>query len=652
MTAAGAFSFARALWRAYGVRGSVVRALHEVRKKAGWYRAAPRDVAAKALESKIPARWPFVVDAKRVAAATDRDVALARANRVRGGEHQAYRWTWVALPKTVHEWRTHPVTGHHYEIDDPWFTVPHYNPNAGDVKDVWEPARFGWSYDLMRGWMLTGDDSYAAAFWEKFETFIESNPPYRGVHWSCGQETTIRAIAWLWAETTFADAPSSTPARLTALRRALIWSAERVDDAIDYAVYQRNNHGVSETAGLGILGARFLDDEPRAARWLQQGHDLLEAQVLDQFLEDGWYLQHSFNYARLALDQVVFAERALRSRNRGLSRTALGRVAESVKLLADVMDSASGRLPNHGPNDGAYVLPLSTAEYRDYRPSLTAAAVTSGGTLPSRVTPNAEVLAWLDEDRPAVAPERGSVLARSGASGWAIARAGNVVVFARAGRYRSRPSHMDPLHVDIWINGEPVAIDAGTYRYWADAPWSNGLVGAELHNTITIEGMPVAKRGPRYLWVTWPSARVESVKAESNGTVRIEMVHETWQNRGVEHRRVVEVTDAGVRVNDQLIAPDSMRARATAHWLLAPNAALPEVTSDRTVNIEVRKGNPDSVFAWQAEGYGEKLPVVSLLASATIENGGLRFTSSFAAAEVPKRAVAERKIAVAAGPGQ
>lgn len=639
MTPARAIDLGRALWRAYGVRGSVVRVGHELRKKFGLYQRTPRPVNESAERSVPAAGWPFRVDFERVGASTNRSEAMSRAQQVAAGNHQAYRWTWTRLPVTPLEWRTHPETGFEHEIEHAWFAVAHYDHRAGDVKDVWEPARFGWSYDLMRGWMLTGDDAYARKFWEATEAFLDGNPPFMGVQWSCGQETSIRAVAWLYAEAVFANAPSSTPERLQRLRRALVWSAERIEDALGYAVIQRNNHGISEVAGLAVLGARFLTDEPRARGWLTRANSLLDAQVLDQFRDDGWYLQHSFNYARLALDQVVVAERALRFCGLGLSTRATARIREAVRLLADLCDHAAGRLPLHGPNDGAYVLPLSTSDYEDFRPTLTAAAATFGATLPEGVAPNAEVLAWLGAESPASAP-RSAVTARSGPSGWALARVADVLFFARAGRYQSRPAHIDPLHVDLWVGGQPVAIDAGTYRYWAEPPWVNGLAIPEVHNTITIDGLVLAKRGPRYLWVTWPKAGVHSAHAQSD-SVRVELINDSWLEHGVEHRRICEITSHELIVTDELRSPAALNARVTAQWLLDVDPSVLTVTGSRPVTHTVVRGEPQSLFGWQSEGYGVKRAVTSLRAEATLHNGHLQLVSTFNLAQVRSQHGAE-----------
>ena len=607
-----------ALWRTYGTRGLWRRSVFETRRRLGRFKRAPTSVPLALGRAAPPAEWVFRPDRSRVRATADVAEGVRRADRVCSGEHQAFRWTWSALPATPRAWCTHPTTGHVYDSTVPWYSVAHLDPEAGDIKDLWEPARFGWAFDLARGWLLTGDDRHASAFWMGLETFLDGCPPFLGPQWSCGQETAIRAMAWLWMEGALADAPSSTPVRVARLREALAWSAERIADAIGYALSQRNNHGISEAAALAALGARFRGVHPRAGKWLALGRRHLEWTVRDQFAADGWYIQHSLNYLRLALDQVVQAERALRCGGEGLSPGAVARLRAAVSLLANLTDPATGDVPLHGANDGAYVLPLSTRGYRDYVPALTAAAATFHVPLPMTLLPDAETLAWLGADAPAPAPVDAKPAAkacvRSGSSGWVVATVGQTRLFARAGRYGSRPGHIDPLHVDVWIDGERVATDAGTFRYAAPPPWANGLADIEVHNTLSLPDHSAAVRGPRFLWFRWPSAEILEARVVSDDLVRVEMENRSWRDHGIVHRRLCEVSAHGVAVVDEVESADAADLHVRLHWLLDRGPESLSLTSSVVPSIDVVAGDESSVRGWISEGYAARRPGVSLAA--------------------------------------
>ena len=211
------------------------------------------------------------------------------------------------------------------------------------------------------------------------------------------------------------------------------------------------------------------------------------------------------------------------------------------------------------------------------------------------------------------------------------------MVFARAGRYTSRPGHIDAMHVDVWFDGRPVATDAGTYRYWAEAPWANGLVEAEIHNTVTVEGLPMAERGPRFLWLRWPSARVASAArvmsgaSDASGPIRIELMNESWTSEGVAHRRVCEMSERTVVITDELRATPPRNANATLHWLIDGPADTVQVTASRPVSVHTVTGDARSVSGWVSEGYATRRAVASTRVSATLAEGTLTFVSTFSA---------------------
>jgi hypothetical protein len=79
-----------------------------------------------------------------------------------------------------------------------------------DIKFLWEPARFGWSFILGRAYHLTGDEKYAEAFWRYFATFTDANPPCLGPHWMSGQEVALRLMSFVWTGQVFDTASACT----------------------------------------------------------------------------------------------------------------------------------------------------------------------------------------------------------------------------------------------------------------------------------------------------------------------------------------------------------------------------------------------------------------------------------------------------------
>jgi len=627
---ARAIEAATVLWRTFGWRGLVQRVGFEARRRASAFRTEPLERTVRTARTPMPDAWPFRPDAARVRDTTDRGVALDRATRVRDGAHQAYRWSWQPRPTAPSDWLRSPQTGLVYDAATPWWRVPHYDARAGDIKEVWEPGRFAWAYDLARGWILSGDEGFARSLREGVSTFLRSSPPYRGPQWACGQETAIRAIAWLWAEGACTDATAFDESFHQELLQALAWSGERIADAFEYAQSQRNNHGLSEATGLIAIGARLRAADGRAMSWIDDGHRALERMVIDQIAPDGWYIQHSFNYARVALDQLTTARRVLLSLGRDLSPRALERVRALIDVLGTCLDPASGQLPNHGANDGAYVLPLSTGHYRDFRPSLTAAAASFDTALPSGVEPNGETLAWLRAAPPPQQAARTAPWVRSGASGWAAGATSQARIFVRAGEYRSRPGHIDPGHVDLTIGGRPVAIDPGTFRYVGPPPWNNGLAAIDVHNTVSIDGMAAARRGPRFLWLAWPRATVEGATVVGD-EVSIQIANDSWRDHGVVHRRWCRVWANGALIVDEISGDPSFAAPVSVQWLLEDDGAV-EMEASAPAMVSETRGDRESTRGWTSDSYGTKRAVRSVRLTAVPRGGTIRISSAFGSA--------------------
>lgn len=571
--------------RTWGFRAGAQRALHEARKLTGAFRAGPRHPLASAQPGTGTL---FAVDAERLRAGIDVTAARTRADRVAAGAYEAFGWQWFALPSDAAEWRRHPGTGAQFDLS-PWWTVPHLSPELGDIKVLWEPARFSWVYDLIRGYVVTGSATYADAFHRNLRTWVDSSPPFAGPHWSCGQETGIRAIALLHAE---ANLPAGAEERARCLQ-VLGWSGERVADAVGYAESQRNNHSLSEAAALLALGHRLRGMHPEAERWGSLGRAVFERGVRTQFEEDGWYIQHSFNYARVALDQSVVALRVLDAQGVPLAPALRARLTAAVRLLTLVMDPATGEVPNHGANDGARVLPLALAPFTDFRPTLTAAAALLRIPLAAGIEPDRETLAWLR--LPLMASTASIVDGVYRGAGWAVARSRGTQVFLRAGRYRSRPSHLDPLQLDIRIAGRPLVVDAGSYLYNGPPPWRNGLASAAVHNGPMLDGREPGMRGPRFLWIRWPASRIAG--AGWDGTTA------TLSAVAPGISRTVRVEADGVEVRDRVVAEGSGEVRV--RWLLHPLADPAAV--DVAGGGVVGEGREGATVGWYSAHYGERI---------------------------------------------
>jgi hypothetical protein len=442
----------------------------------------------------------------------------------------------------------HPFGGNKKTFD---FSIPrpllHWTTygdtlDSRDIKTFWEPARFTWTIPLCIGFVATGDESYSLAFWNHFERFLENNPVNMGPNWASAQEVALRVIPWTMAGKVFISSKHSSEERVRSLSETIWQSCLRIPPTLNYARSQNNNHWLSEALGL-MLGGWLFNDTPEGNYWLKLGNQQFQSGILRTVDTAGTFSQHSTNYHRLLLHLGLLYSRIAKKSGLVVVPSCKDRLAQATKWLANQLDTASGRVPNLGHNDGSNLLPLGTADYADYRPTTQAASLAFLGF------PYLKPGQW---DELALSLGFSSTLvgkiAVNDLTSSAIHRVGNNELWAslRVPCFHSRPAHADLLHVEIWFNGENIAQDAGTYAYNLPDPWTNSLVKTCVHNTIVVDGQDQMYRAGKFLWLQRTKARLISQNDEViSASVRFKTPIAYTQRRTVTilPRNRIEVVD-------------------------------------------------------------------------------------------------------------
>lgn len=452
-------------------------------------------------------------------------------------------------------WNRNPVSQRSAPTDLHWSRIS--ETEYGDIKLIWEASRFTPVFSLARAYAATGDERYAEAFWNLVEEWAKHNPPHRGPNWSCGQEASFRLMAWYFGLHAFAASKLTTKARLQLLTLMIFVHADRIERNIGYALSQNNNHGLSEAVGLYTVG--LLSPElSRSQRWRQRGRRLIEQLVARQIYADGSYVQHSTNYHRVMLHDLLWAMRLGELNDQRLSDRAYRNVTNAVDFLASMVDAATGFAPNYGSNDGANVLPLNSCDYSDMRPVLQAANYLVRRQHLYPPGPWDEDLLWLfgpESLRHTPAVDHTSARCRqihAAKSGYHLLHGHESTAFIRCGAYQDRPGQADQLHLDLRWRGINVLCDPGTYLYNGAEPWRNGLAGTAVHNTVMVDGRDQMTRAGKFLWVHWAQGHVEYSEASSNGIFDYwQGSHDGYARSGVLHRRaVMRIRDTWLVVDD------------------------------------------------------------------------------------------------------
>jgi hypothetical protein len=486
-----------------------------------------------------------------------------RAPAVWRGESLAFGWHRHAYGDAPPDWRRHPFTGRQVGPSDaPWWTIPDFGASAGDIKAVWELSRFDWVLAFAQQ-AAAGESAGFERLNEWLADWCEQNRPYTGPNWKCGQEASIRVLHLATAALILDQVTDPAAGMPVLIRRHL----ERIAPTMGYAVGQDNNHGTSEAAAL-FVGGSWLErlGERGGARWARAGRRWLEDRVARLVQPDGSFSQYSPNYHRLMLDTLSVAETWRRQLGATpFSLTFRERAAAASRWLRAFVDPVAGDVPNIGANDGANLLPLTDADYRDYRPAaaLATALFEERSAWQDDQFPRTHLL-WLRvAPPPAPAPVPGTSLFDHG--GYAVLIEADVRAVLRYPRFRFRPAHADALHVDLWAAGENLLRDSGSFSYQAPAECGAYFSGVRGHNTIQFDQREQMPRLGRFLWGDWLTTDVLRGPERVDGRTVVTAGY--TDGYGARHIRTLQLSPGRVVVTDRVAGFDR---EAIVRWRLRP----------------------------------------------------------------------------------
>lgn len=570
--------------------------------------------------------------------------AIAEADRILNGEikYFAHEWVKTGFPP---KWQNDPVSNLQSPQKLHWSQIS--DDSSADIKFIWEPNRFAFVYTLVRAYAASHDEKYPEAFWALIEDWAQHNPPNTGPNWMDGQEIALRLMAWTFGYFQFSNSPSSTPDRKAKFILLIAAQTNRIYKNISYAISTRSNHTISEAFGLWMVGLLFPELK-HAKKYLALGRKLLEQSAAEQIFPDGAYSMYSLNYHRFILHIYLYAIQLGELTHFPLSTELKESVANSITYLSHLINSQTGEMPFYGSNDGALVLPLNNCDFTDYRPLLQLGWYITKKEYLFEPGPWDEDIFWLCGEsltvksaRNAKKEERRKNLSElrvlSGESfpdgGVYLLHSSNSHALIRCTDFTSRPSHSDQLHVDLWIHGQNIAIDAGTYLYSGQPPWRNGLARTNVHNTVTVDGKDQMTMVSRFTWTNWSKGKV--LRHDKN----------LWQGKHEGYKPVIHKRTAASLEGDRWLVIDQLNANESHHyalqWLLAdfgvqelaPAHGLLLQTkrdgkpSDSRIKIQLGildgKGNfsivradPNSTRGWRSRYYGHKEPAISLMLEA------------------------------------
>jgi len=531
------------------------------------------------------------------------------------------------------------------------FDVPYRDPKrVGNVKALWEPSRLHHVTLLAAAFRVSGDGRYARHAADHLRSWWRANPPLRGIHWLSGIELGMRLIAWTWSRRLLADWPDVAALFENNPDFALqIEEHERWLAALHSLGSSANNHLIAEAAGLFIATTAFggSPDRARSDR-ARLARSILEREIAAQTFADGLNRELAFGYHGYVLGLFLLAAVEAEAAGRPMSDgywAAMTRMADA--LAANLSATRAGELeaPRQGDGDDAVALLLDAPEAGPWSPllELCGAVVGAPGWWPA--PRGRSVLAALlaprsagrrsSAPRPRVRPDRfpeaGVTFLRNRTLACRIDH-GPLGFLAT-----SAHGHADALSFELWVNGQPVLVDPGTYCYQGDPLWRRYFRSTLAHNTLEIGGADQAVQAGTFLWSGNPRSWIVDER-EVDDTGEIILAHDGYRRLSgapVHHRSfrldrrdgrlaVVDWVEAAMPVAVRLAfhlhpAVDVVLEGGTAHLRWREGRAALKLPA--LLSWSLHRGEENPPLGWYSPEFGEKTPATALVGAGLLDPG-------------------------------
>lgn len=452
-----------------------------------------------------------------------------------------------------------------------WSDISDFSESHGDIKGVWENSRWDWLWLLAFRYRQTKNTDDKSLANNLLTDWSKNNPANQGPNWKCGQEASLRVLHLALAAYLFDEYNEPSSELIKMIQQHL----KRIAPTMHYAIGQDNNHGTSEAAALFVGGSwltKLYKEQKQTAvilfkessKWESIGRFWLEERINHLIESDGSFSQYSMNYHRLMLDSLSVCEfwRSLLNLE-PFSVAAYVKIKKACEFIYAMCEESTGFVPNIGHNDGANLFPIDKVDYSDYRTSINFAYALFYQHIIFESETSQLLVNAFNIQVPTKKLTKCSKLFEKG--GYTLALNPKAFLVLKFPHYRFRPAQSDALHLDLFLNGENLLRDAGTYSYNTDQNDLDYFGGTEGHNTVQFDNRQQMPRISRFLWGSWLTCQHSNLLKDEDGKQSFSVEYTDW--KGAKHKRTIELLEKGLVVTDTLSGNFS---QAVLRWRLAP----------------------------------------------------------------------------------
>lgn len=462
-----------------------------------------------------------------------------------GYSYADYKKRWHAAFQSHVDWPFRFSADYSFGADD----VP------GDIRTNWELNRHFQFVELAKSFYVTGEGSYLTELTDLFGDWNRKNPFMWGPEWSSPMEESIRLINWLVTAAFLEASKSPATDELYEMLCSGAWSmAAHVRQ--HYSRYSSaNNHTIVEAAGVAVASVVF--DQ---MQWLDEALVILRSEVELQTYADGVNKEQSLHYELFVMEALCLVSHVLNAAGKDLPKSLKDQLLAMARY-ARACCVGAGTYIGFGDDDEGVILNLGSHKprYPEYVLAFVTLEIGDGLKWVERVD-CCETLDWLySRNRLEIAlrmplavssavesfRDGGVTIARFDEGRAVLAFDHGALGFGRLAAH----GHADALSIQLYVDGEPVLIDPGTYVYNGDRKMRDSFRSTLAHNTVSIGGRNQSEALGPFLWGRRANVSEFKLK-ESGGRLFMSAEHDGYDSATV--FRAVKVDGSVVDIYDSV----------------------------------------------------------------------------------------------------
>lgn len=544
-------------------------------------------------------------------------------------------WHWDPVTRT--KW---PRNIHCHDI------AVHGKTGYGDIRYVWELNRLQHLQPLAALAASENDRVLQAYCLRQIDSWIDANPPFKGVNWASNLEISLRAISIIIV-LSFTDKdvmPPELNRRIRACLNAHGYWLSRNPSRYSSA----NNHKAAASAALFVIGTTLPELED-AKNYTTLGRITLMDAVEEMFHEDGVGAEQSLTYGCFTLELVMLCLWLGEQHDEPFPAATYERIGKAGEFLRWVTDT-KGNQPRIGDDDGGSVFysePGARSHYVSSVLGCVSALLDRPDLQPPAAAPRFRNIIFGDPPRRTRKPKGTNSF---DAGGYTVIRqpvsdrdAMLVLDHGPLGHLSiAAHGHADALALWLHLDSLPVLVDAGTYLFGPSQKWRDHFRSTAAHNTLSIDAQSSSTISGPFSWNRKAHAWRDRENAAAGG---VTACHDGFKRRfGVIHRRELTIGETSITVTDSLEGRPLRDRRVEIGYLVNPEVdvtlhrgaasiahagrTLMHMIPGPNLNVSLEQGETSPPRGWHSPAYGEKRPAPRIVFRPSV-SGDTSWTTEF-----------------------